>query len=52
MEFVDDTTLDGVTDTIEDRIRIQNDHDKLEKWSKIEMKFTKHKLQSSDIRKK
>lgn len=34
-EFVVGTKLGGVTNTLEDRVRIQNDLKKLEEWSEI-----------------
>lgn len=41
IEFANETELGGVTSTPENRIRIQNDLDKLEKWSKVsKMKFS------------
>ncbi|CAM5075370.1 unnamed protein product [Eretmochelys imbricata] len=40
----DDTKLGGVASALEDRIKIQNDLDKLEKWSEVNrMKFNKDK---------
>uniref|UniRef100_A0A8C4Y200 Macro domain-containing protein n=1 Tax=Gopherus evgoodei TaxID=1825980 RepID=A0A8C4Y200_9SAUR len=43
-KFADDTKLGGVASALEDRIKIQNDPDKLEKWSEVNrMKFNKDK---------
>ncbi|CAM5081660.1 unnamed protein product [Natator depressus] len=44
IKFEDDTKLGGVASALEDRIKIHNDLDKLEKWSEvIWMKFSKDK---------
>lgn len=44
IKFADDTKLGGTTSILEDRIRIQNDLDKLEKWTgKNRMKFNRDK---------
>uniref|UniRef100_A0A674JM42 Reverse transcriptase domain-containing protein n=1 Tax=Terrapene triunguis TaxID=2587831 RepID=A0A674JM42_9SAUR len=44
IKFADDTKLGGVASALEDRIKIQNDLDKLEKWSEVNgMKFNKDK---------
>ncbi|CAM5094356.1 unnamed protein product [Natator depressus] len=44
IKFVDNTKLGGVASALEDRIKIQNDLDKLEKWSEVNrMKFNKDK---------
>uniref|UniRef100_A0A8C3HAI5 C-type lectin domain-containing protein n=1 Tax=Chrysemys picta bellii TaxID=8478 RepID=A0A8C3HAI5_CHRPI len=40
IKFEDDTKLGGITTALEDRVIIQNDLDKLEKWSELNrMKF-------------
>ncbi|CAM5124933.1 unnamed protein product [Natator depressus] len=44
IKFVDDTKLGRVASALEDRMKIQNDLDKLEKWSEVNrMKFNKDK---------
>ncbi|CAM4630454.1 unnamed protein product [Lepidochelys kempii] len=44
IKVVDDTKLGGVVSALEDRMKIQNDLEKLEKWSEINrMKFNKDK---------
>uniref|UniRef100_K7F130 Reverse transcriptase domain-containing protein n=1 Tax=Pelodiscus sinensis TaxID=13735 RepID=K7F130_PELSI len=44
IKFGDDTKLGGVATNLEDRIIIQNDLDKLEKWSEVNrMKFNRDK---------
>uniref|UniRef100_K7F1H0 Reverse transcriptase domain-containing protein n=1 Tax=Pelodiscus sinensis TaxID=13735 RepID=K7F1H0_PELSI len=44
IKFADDTKLGGVATALEDRVIIQNDLDKLEKWSEVNrMKFNKDK---------
>ncbi|CAM5146598.1 unnamed protein product [Natator depressus] len=44
IKFADDTKLGGVERALEDRIKIQNDLNKLEKWSEVDrMKFNKDK---------
>uniref|UniRef100_K7EZW8 Reverse transcriptase domain-containing protein n=1 Tax=Pelodiscus sinensis TaxID=13735 RepID=K7EZW8_PELSI len=44
IKFADDTKMGGVTTALEDRAIIQNDLDKLEKWSEVnKMKFNKDK---------
>lgn len=44
IKFADDTKLGGTTSILEDRIRIRNDLDKLEKWTgKNRMKFNRDK---------
>ncbi|CAM4578709.1 unnamed protein product [Lepidochelys olivacea] len=44
IKFADDTKLGVVASALEDRIKIQNDLDKLEKWSEVNMmKFNKNK---------
>uniref|UniRef100_K7EWB1 Reverse transcriptase domain-containing protein n=1 Tax=Pelodiscus sinensis TaxID=13735 RepID=K7EWB1_PELSI len=44
IKFADDTKLGGVATALEDRVKIQNDLDKLEKWSEVSrMKFNKDK---------
>lgn len=34
-KFADNTKLDGIADMLEGKIRVENDFDKLEKWSVI-----------------
>lgn len=47
IKFADDTKLGGTTSILEDRIRIQNDLDKLEKWTgKNRMKFNRDKCKA------
>lgn len=47
IKFADDTKLGGTTSILEDRIRIQNDLDKLEKWTgKNRMKFKRDKREA------
>uniref|UniRef100_K7EW77 Reverse transcriptase domain-containing protein n=1 Tax=Pelodiscus sinensis TaxID=13735 RepID=K7EW77_PELSI len=44
IKFADDIKLGGVATNLEDRVIIQNDLDKLEKWSEVSrMKFNKDK---------
>uniref|UniRef100_A0A674ICA9 Reverse transcriptase domain-containing protein n=4 Tax=Terrapene triunguis TaxID=2587831 RepID=A0A674ICA9_9SAUR len=44
IKFADDTKLGGIATALEDRVIIQNDLDKLEKWSELNrMKFNKDK---------
>ncbi|CAM5123811.1 unnamed protein product [Eretmochelys imbricata] len=44
IKFADDTKLGGVASALKDGIKIQNDLDKLEKWSEVNrMKFNKDK---------
>ncbi|CAM5162260.1 unnamed protein product [Natator depressus] len=44
IKFADDTKLGGVASALKDRITIQNDLDKLEKWCEVNrMKFSKDK---------
>ncbi|KAM9128056.1 uncharacterized protein ACDP82_011991 [Pangshura tecta] len=44
LKFADDTKLGGTATALEDRVIIQNDLDKLEKWSEVnQMKFNKDK---------
>ncbi|CAM5112215.1 unnamed protein product [Natator depressus] len=44
IKFADNTEMGGVASALEDRIKIQNDLDKLEKWSEVNrMKFSKDK---------
>lgn len=48
-----DTKLGGVTSTLRDRIRIQNDLDKLENWSEInKVKFSKEKCKVLHLERK
>ena len=43
-EFADDTKLGGVVNSPEDRIKIQNDLDRLESWAKTnKMNFNREK---------
>lgn len=47
IKFADDTKLGGTTSVLEDRIRIQNYLDKLEKWTgKNRMKFNRNKCKA------
>lgn len=47
IKFADDTKLGGTTSILEDGIRIQNDLDKLEKWTgKNRMKFNRDKCKA------
>ena len=47
IKFADDMKLGGTTSILEDRIRIQNDLDKLEKWTgKNRMKFNRDKCKA------
>ncbi|CAM4661769.1 unnamed protein product [Lepidochelys olivacea] len=50
-KFENDIKLGGVVSALEDRIKIQNDLDKLEKWSEVNrMKFNKDKCKVLHLR--
>uniref|UniRef100_A0A8C4XYA6 Reverse transcriptase domain-containing protein n=1 Tax=Gopherus evgoodei TaxID=1825980 RepID=A0A8C4XYA6_9SAUR len=51
IKFADDTKLGKIATALEDRVKIQNDLDKLEKWSEVNrMKFNKDKFLNAQIR--